>query len=74
MSDQSEHYIDAEQPVSNLGIKLSPNEHAPFYAEVRGHSEARGLPEEPKEGRPLPRKIRRLCAHPGERDYDGLLQ
>ena len=76
---KSEHYVDTgldedEPRISNPGIKLRTNEHARFYDDVRGQSEARGVPEEPKEGRPLPRKIRRLCAHPGARDYDGLLR
>jgi hypothetical protein len=79
LNGKSERYIDAgpdetEQPVSHPGIKLSPNDHARFYDDVRGQSEARGVPEEPEDECPLPRRVRRLLAHPGERDYDGLLQ
>lgn len=76
---KSEQYVDTgldedEPRISNPGIKLRANEHTRFYNDVRGQSEARSLAEETKEARPLPGRIRRLLAHPGDIDYDGIIE
>jgi hypothetical protein len=79
LNGKSEHYVDTgldedEPRISNPGVKLRPNERARFYDDVRGQSEARSLPEEPKEARPLPRTVRRLLAHPSDSNYDGIIE
>jgi hypothetical protein len=77
---EANHYIDTSteetedrEPISNPGVKLSPNEHSQFYDDVPGMSGAQPVPEKPNSPRPLPRSVRRLCVHPGDADYDGLL-
>jgi hypothetical protein len=76
---KSEQYLDSgfdetERPVRNPGVKLPPNDHARFYNDVQGMSEARSVSELTKEANPLPRRVRRCMAHPGDKDYDGFLQ
>jgi hypothetical protein len=70
--EPGEHYVDpsvgeegaTEPPISNFGVKLSPNEHSQFYDDVPGMSQARPREEKPKEARPLPPSVRRCCEHP----------
>jgi hypothetical protein len=73
-----QHYVDTgigedgAPAISHYGIKLSPNEHAAFYDDVRGHSEARPWPEEPKVARPLVSSVMRCCEHPRDDDRNEL--
>jgi hypothetical protein len=57
---ESDHYTDdsfdeTELPVSNPGVKLSPNEHAAFYDDVPGMSEARAVGKPKRDVRSLRR-------------------
>jgi hypothetical protein len=73
---EANHYCDSSMPemeevevISHPGMKLSPNEHSRFYDDVPGMSEARPVDEKSEVGRPLPRSVRRCCAHLGDADY-----
>jgi hypothetical protein len=77
---EANHYVDPddsddgelELPISNPGIKLTPNKHGRFFDDMRGASEARLTEEEePKTPRPLPRSVRRCLEQQSENGADG---